>query len=88
MQLAETVSEYSFIWNCLLRSGGAAFALTGAGGLLAACSNSTSAGSGATGTNGQKLGPLGLPLADFQGVLRGVPELVGTESRLLEPVAG
>jgi spermidine/putrescine transport system substrate-binding protein len=49
----------------LLHSGGAAFALSGAGGLLAACSNSTSSGGGSasTGANGQKLGPLGLPLA-------------------------
>jgi spermidine/putrescine transport system substrate-binding protein len=49
----------------LLRSGGTAFALSGAGGLLAACSNSTTsdAGSPSTGTNGQELGPLGLPLA-------------------------
>ena len=49
----------------LLRSGGTAFALSGAGGLLAACSNSTNSGGGSasTGTNGKELGPLGLPLA-------------------------
>jgi spermidine/putrescine transport system substrate-binding protein len=63
----------------LLRSGGAAFALTGAGGLLAACSNSTSAGTGATGTNGQKLGPLGLPLAR--------PDVPNTLPRWEDPIA-
>jgi spermidine/putrescine transport system substrate-binding protein len=49
----------------LIRSGGAAFALSGASGILAACSNSTTSGNGSvsTGTNGQTLGPLGLPLA-------------------------
>ncbi|HEY0387553.1 MAG TPA: spermidine/putrescine ABC transporter substrate-binding protein [Gaiellales bacterium] len=52
----------------LLRSGGAAFALSGAGSLLAACSNSTTANNSvATGANGQKLGPLGLPLARPNG---------------------
>ncbi len=50
--------------DLLLRSGGAALALSGAGSLLAACSNSTSSGgSASTGANGQELGPLGLPLA-------------------------
>ncbi|HYW29558.1 MAG TPA: spermidine/putrescine ABC transporter substrate-binding protein [Gaiellales bacterium] len=63
----------------LLRSGGAAFALTGAGSLLAACSNSTSAGSGATGSNGQKLGPLGLPLAR--------PDVPNTLPRYENPIA-
>ncbi|HEY0387829.1 MAG TPA: spermidine/putrescine ABC transporter substrate-binding protein [Gaiellales bacterium] len=47
----------------LVRSGGAAFALSGAGSILAACSNSTSSGTGATNSSGQTLGPLGLPLA-------------------------
>jgi spermidine/putrescine transport system substrate-binding protein len=47
----------------LKRTGGAAFALSAAG-LLEACSNSTSSGNSAsTGAGGQKLGPLGLPLA-------------------------
>src|ERR1044072_4736553 len=48
----------------LLRSGGAAFALSGASGLLAACSNSTTTGGGGSsggGSNSQN--PLGLPLA-------------------------
>jgi spermidine/putrescine transport system substrate-binding protein len=47
----------------LARTGGAAFALSGASGLLAACSNSTSSGTAATGANGQALGPGGIPLA-------------------------
>ncbi|HEV8450975.1 MAG TPA: hypothetical protein VGQ45_06040, partial [Gaiellales bacterium] len=47
----------------LARTGGAAFALSGAGGLLAACSNSTSAGGGGTGAGSNSQNPLGLPLA-------------------------
>jgi spermidine/putrescine transport system substrate-binding protein len=47
----------------LVRSGGAAFALSGAGGLLAACSNSTSSGGATRNASGQLLGPGGLPLA-------------------------
>ncbi|HEV8156348.1 MAG TPA: hypothetical protein VGP67_12495, partial [Gaiellales bacterium] len=47
----------------LARTGGAAFALSSASGLLAACSNSTSSGTAATGANGQALGPGGIPLA-------------------------
>ena len=49
----------------LLRSGGAAFALTGAGSFLAACSNSTSTGGGGgtSGGNPNANNPLGLPLA-------------------------
>ncbi len=46
----------------LKRSGGAAFALSAAG-LLEACSNSTTAGQQNTGSNGQLVGPGGLPLA-------------------------
>jgi spermidine/putrescine transport system substrate-binding protein len=47
-----------------MRSGGGALALSGAGALLAACSNSTNADSGGGGsTHGEPLGPLGLPLA-------------------------
>jgi spermidine/putrescine transport system substrate-binding protein len=63
----------------LLRSGGAAFALTGASGILAACSNSTSAGSASTGSNGEKLGPLGLPLAR--------PDVPNTLPRYEDPIA-
>src|SRR6266700_3540317 len=47
----------------LMRTGGAALGLSGAGSLLAACGNSTSAGGPATGSQGQPLGPGGLPLA-------------------------
>jgi spermidine/putrescine transport system substrate-binding protein len=47
----------------LLRSGGAAFALSGVSGLLAGCNNSTSTGSAATGAGGELLGPGGLALA-------------------------
>jgi spermidine/putrescine transport system substrate-binding protein len=48
----------------LLRSGGAAVALSGAGSFLAACSNSTSAGGGGgTGAGSNSQNPLGLPLA-------------------------
>jgi spermidine/putrescine transport system substrate-binding protein len=51
----------------LLRSGGAAFALSGAGSVLAACSNSTSSGggggSGGSSGNPNANNPLGLPLA-------------------------
>src|SRR6188474_3165599 len=46
----------------LLRSAGAAAAFSGAGGLLAACGNTTSVPQ-ATGTTGEILGPGGLPLA-------------------------
>ncbi len=48
----------------LLRSGGAAFALSGASGLLAACSNSTTTGGGGgSGAGSNANNPLGLPLA-------------------------
>ena len=47
----------------LIRSGGAALGLSGAGSLLAACSNSTTSGGAATGSHGQPVGPGGLPLA-------------------------
>ncbi|HEV8453129.1 MAG TPA: spermidine/putrescine ABC transporter substrate-binding protein [Gaiellales bacterium] len=47
----------------LLRSGGAAFALSGVSGLLAGCNNSTSTGSASTGAGGELLGPGGLALA-------------------------
>src|SRR5436190_17858991 len=58
-RLAATRREF------LLRSGGAAFALTGAGSFLAACSNSTSTGGGGgtSGGNPNANNPLGLPLA-------------------------
>src|SRR4029453_6304363 len=46
----------------LVRSAGAAAAFSGAGGLLAACGNTTSVPQ-ATGTGGELLGPGGLPLA-------------------------
>jgi spermidine/putrescine transport system substrate-binding protein len=46
----------------LLRSAGAATALSGAGGILAACSSSTTAES-PTGTGGELLGPGGLPIS-------------------------
>src|ERR671936_1937173 len=46
----------------LLRTAGAATALSGAGGLLAACASSTETAT-PTGTGGQPLGPGGLPLA-------------------------
>jgi spermidine/putrescine transport system substrate-binding protein len=46
----------------LLRSAGAATVLSGAGGILAACSSSTTAES-PTGTGGELLGPGGLPIA-------------------------
>jgi spermidine/putrescine transport system substrate-binding protein len=46
----------------LLRSAGAATALSGASGILAACSSSTTAGE-TTGTSGEPAGPGGLPLA-------------------------
>ena len=47
----------------LMRSGGAALGLSGAGSLLAACSNSTTSGAADTGSHGQLVGPGGLPLA-------------------------
>jgi spermidine/putrescine transport system substrate-binding protein len=47
----------------LMRSGGAALALSGAGSFLAACSNSTSSGGASTNSSGELLGPGGLPLA-------------------------
>ena len=47
----------------LKRSGGAAFGLSSAGALLAACSNSTSTGAESVGSGGEALGPGGLPLA-------------------------
>lgn len=47
----------------LERSGGGALALSGAGALLAACSNSTKADSAGASSHGEPLGPLGLPLA-------------------------
>jgi spermidine/putrescine transport system substrate-binding protein len=47
----------------LMRSGGAALGLSGAGSLLAACSNSTTSGGADTGSHGQLVGPGGLPLA-------------------------
>ena len=47
----------------LARTGGAAFALSGAGSLLAACSNSTTTGGGGTGSGSNSQNPLGLPLA-------------------------
>jgi spermidine/putrescine transport system substrate-binding protein len=46
----------------LLRTAGAATVLSGAGGILAACSSSTEA-EGTTGASGELLGPGGLPLA-------------------------
>ena len=46
----------------LLRSAGAAAAFSGAGGLLAACGNTTSVPQ-ATGASGELVGPGGLPLA-------------------------
>jgi len=46
----------------LERSGGAALALSGAAGLLSACSNSTTTAT-STNASGQKLGPGGYPLA-------------------------
>src|SRR4029453_5755670 len=46
----------------LMRSAGAAAAFSGAGGLLAACGNTTAVPP-ATGTGGELLGPGGLPLA-------------------------
>ncbi|HYX85428.1 MAG TPA: hypothetical protein VE777_10710, partial [Gaiellales bacterium] len=47
----------------LIRSGGAALGLSSAGSLLAACGNTTSAGTAETGSHGQLVGPGGLPLA-------------------------
>jgi spermidine/putrescine transport system substrate-binding protein len=47
----------------LLRSGGAALGLSGVSSFLAACSNSTSSGTQATGANGWPTGPGGIPLA-------------------------
>ena len=48
----------------LIRSGGAALGLSGAGTLLAACGNSTTPSGGAgTGSRGEPVGPGGLPLA-------------------------
>src|SRR5690242_2066998 len=47
----------------LIRSGGAAAALSGLSGVLAACSSSTNAGAVSTNAQGQLLGPGGLPLA-------------------------
>src|SRR6185295_9539055 len=46
----------------LLRSAGAAAAFSGAGGLLAACQNTTSV-PGVIGKDGEPVGPGGLPLA-------------------------
>jgi spermidine/putrescine transport system substrate-binding protein len=48
----------------LMRSGGGALALSGAGAVLAACTNSTTAGNSSGGrSGGEPLGPGGLPLA-------------------------
>jgi len=47
----------------LARTGGAAFALSGASGLLAACSNSTTTAGSTVNSAGQAVGPGGLPLA-------------------------
>jgi spermidine/putrescine transport system substrate-binding protein len=47
----------------LARTGGAAFALSGASGLLAACSNSTNTAGSTVNSAGEKVGPGGLPLA-------------------------
>src|SRR4051794_41809253 len=47
----------------LLRSGGAALSLSSISGILAACSNSTTAGTAGTGAGGWPLGPGGIPLA-------------------------
>ena len=47
----------------LLRSGGAAVSLSGISSILAACSNSTNAGTAGTGAGGWPLGPGGIPLA-------------------------
>ena len=47
----------------LARTGGAAFALSGASGLLAACSNSTNTAGSTVNSAGQTVGPGGLPLA-------------------------
>src|SRR5690242_15649302 len=47
----------------LARTGGAAFALSGASGLLAACSNPTTTAGSTVNSAGQKVGPGGLPLA-------------------------
>src|SRR5215207_2873327 len=49
----------------LARASGTGLAMSGAGGLLAACSSSTevAAPTGTTGTTGEPLGPGGLPLA-------------------------
>ena len=46
----------------LARAAGTGLAMSGAGGLLAACSNSTEVAA-PTGTTGEALGPGGLPLA-------------------------
>src|SRR3954463_9861452 len=47
----------------LLRSGGAALSFSSISGILAACSNSTTAGTAGTGAGGWPLGPGGIPLA-------------------------
>jgi spermidine/putrescine transport system substrate-binding protein len=47
----------------LVRSGGAAISLSGISSILAACSNSTTAGTAGTGAGGWPLGPGGIPLA-------------------------
>ena len=47
----------------LIRSGGAALGLSGAGSLLAACSNSTTPGGGSSVAGKAPVGPGGLPLA-------------------------
>jgi spermidine/putrescine transport system substrate-binding protein len=47
----------------LVRSGGAAISLSSISSILAACSNSTTAGTAGTGAGGWPLGPGGIPLA-------------------------
>ncbi|MDX6520167.1 MAG: spermidine/putrescine transport system substrate-binding protein, partial [Gaiellales bacterium] len=71
----------------LKRTGGAAFALSAAG-LLEACSNSTTAGQQNTGSNGQLVGPGGLPLARANGSPVTLPRWEDPIASGLEPETG
>jgi spermidine/putrescine transport system substrate-binding protein len=71
----------------LKRTGGAAFALSAAG-LLEACSNSTTAGQQNTGSNGQLVGPGGLPLARANKPAITLPQWEDPIASNLQPETG
>ena len=87
------VADRSFKQRSSPLFGKGAFALSGASGLLAACSNSTTTAGSTVNSAGQKVGPGGLPLLDacpnwFAGrILDRVPmgDHVG---HVLDPFAG